>query len=409
VVNNPKVTIQQAGDGIAVLLPSSVGNALEPGAKVRAIPHGHDALVLVRENLGSTGYFAGSLSCFSLAEVLGHILTGTRNGTLIVNCGAVRRSVDFHDGQIVFGTSTEAYERLGALLVRDGAVTRSQLETGLSQVKEGVKIGQVLTRSQAITPHTLYRSMTDLIREIVLGMFELTSGDFLFLEGTALAEDALKLPQPTRALVIEAIKRGEELEKIRKRIPSLARLILGKGPAPESSHPLLAKVGSGTEVGALRRSFEGPEYSFLQWVDSLVRSGALIQRAPISRPPPTGKAPSAQSSALQLCAALIKTICEAFKAAGQDLSHLQAFFRDPLPGMEEAFAGVQLSEDGQLDLDRVIKNMGEPATAVRRAKAYEALDAFMSYALFSAKNVMPANRAEAFRRDCRRIQAALRQ
>jgi len=91
------------------------------------------------------------------------------------------------------------------------------------------------------------------------------------------------------------------------------------------------------------------------------------------------------------------------------LSHLQAFFRDPLPGMEEAFAGVQLSEDGQLDLDRVIKNMGEPATAVRRAKAYEALDAFMSYALFSAKNVMPANRAEAFRRDCRRIQAALRQ
>ncbi len=408
-VNNPKVTIQQAGDGIAVLLPSSVGNALEPGAKVRAIPHGHDALVLVRENLGSTGYFAGSLSCFSLAEVLGHILTGTRNGTLIVSCGAVRRSVDFHDGQIVFGTSTEAYERLGALLVRDGAVTRSQLETGLSQVKEGVKIGQVLTRSQAITPHTLYRSMTDLIREIVLGMFELTSGDFLFLEGTALAEDALKLPQPTRALVIEAIKRGEELEKIRKRIPSLARLILGKGPAPESSHPLLAKVGSGTEVGALRRSFEGPEYSFLQWVDSLVRSGALIQRAPISRPPPTGKAPSAQSSALQLCAALIKTICEAFKAAGQDLSHLQAFFRDPLPGMEEAFAGVQLSEDGQLDLDRVIKNMGEPATAVRRAKAYEALDAFMSYALFSAKNVMPANRAEAFRRDCRRIQAALRQ
>ena len=376
---------------------------------MRAIPYGHDALVLVRENLGSTGYFAGSLSCLSLAEVLGHILTGTRNGTLIVSCGAVRRSVDFHDGQIVFGTSTEAYERLGALLVRDGAVTRSQLETGLSQVKEGVKIGQVLTRSQAITPHTLYRSMTDLIREIVLGMFELTSGDFLFLEGTALAEDALKLPQPTRALVIEAIKRGEELEKIRKRIPSLARLILGKGPAPESSHPLLAKVGSGTEVGALRRSFEGPEYSFLQWVDSLVRSGALIQRAPISRPPPTGKAPSAQSSALQLCAALIKTICEAFKAAGQDLSHLQAFFRDPLPGMEEAFAGVQLSEDGQLDLDRVIKNMGEPATAVRRAKAYEALDAFMSYALFSAKNVMPANRAEAFRRDCRRIQAALRQ
>jgi hypothetical protein len=409
-VNNPKVTVQQAGDGIAVLLPSSVGSALAPGANVRAIPHGQDALVLVRESLGSTGYFAGSLSCLSLAEVLGHILTGTRNGTLIVGRGSVRRSVDFRDGQIVFGTSTEAYERLGAILVRGGVVTRSQLESALSQVTEGVKLGQVLTRSGAITPHALYRSMTDLIREMVLAMFELTSGDFLFLEGTALSEDALKLPQSTRSLVIEAIKRGEELEKIRKRIPSLARLVVGKGPAPESSHPLLAKVGSGVEVGALRQFFEGPEYSFLQWVDSLVRSGALIQRAPSSQPPPkSGKAPSTQSSALQLCASLIKTICEAFKAAGQDLSHLQSFFKDPLPGMEEAFAGVKLSEDGQLDLDRVIKNMGEPATTARRAKAYEALDAFMSYALFSAKNIMPAERAEAFRRDCRRIQAALRQ
>lgn len=410
-VYNPKVTVQQAGDGIAVLLPSSLGDALAPGAKVRAIPHGHDALVLVRENLGSTGYFAGSLSSFSLAEVFGHILTGTRNGTLLVGCGSVRRSVDFRDGQIVFATSSEVYERLGAILVRDGVVTRSQLQSALSEVKEGAKIGQVLTRSRAITPHALYRSMTDLIREVVLGMFELTSGDFLFLEGTVLSEDALKLPQSTRSLVIEAIKRGEELEKIRKKIPSLARLTVGKGPAPEGSHPLLAKVGSGTEVGALRKSFEGPEHSFLQWVDSLVRSGALIQRAPTGPPPPkSGKAPSApKSSALQLYASLIKTICDALKAAGQDLSALQSFFKDPLPGMEEAFAGVQLSKDGQLDLDRVIKNMGEPATAVRRAKAYEALDAFLSYALFSAKNVMPADRAEAFRRDCRRIQAGLRQ
>ncbi len=316
--NNPKVTVQQQGDGIAVLLPSSLGNALAPGANVRAIPHGHDALVLLRENLGSTGYFAGSLSCFSLAEVFGHILTGTRNGTLIVDSGSVRRSVDFRDGQIVFGTSSEAYERLGALLVRSGTVTRSQLETALSEVTEGAKIGQVLTRLKTISPHALYRAMTDLIREIVLGMFERTTGDFLFLEGTALAEDALKLPQSTRSLVIEAIKRGEELEKIRKRIPSQARLTVGKGPVPEGSHPLLAKVGSGTEVGTLQKSFEGPEYSFLQWVDSLLRSGALIQRAPTSRPPPTsGKTPSPpMSSALQLCASLIKTICEAFKAAG---------------------------------------------------------------------------------------------
>src|SRR5260370_42610916 len=128
------------------------------------------------------------------------------------------------------------------------------------------------------------------------------------------------------------------MEKIRKRIPSQARLTVGKGPVPEGSHPLLAKVGSGTEVGTLQKSFEGPEYSFLQWVDSLLRSGALIQRAPTRRPPPTSaKTPTPPpSSALQLCASLIKTICEAFKAAGRKLSPLQSFFQDPRPGLGES-------------------------------------------------------------------------
>jgi hypothetical protein len=46
---------------------------------------------------------------------------------------------------------------------------------------------------------------------------------------------------------------------------------------------------------------------------------------------------------------------------------------------------------------------------VRRAKAYEALDSFMSYALFSAKNVMPSDAAETLAKECRRMQAGLRQ
>src|SRR5258708_5652682 len=70
-------------------------------------------------------------------------------------------------------------------------------------------------------------------------------------------------------------------------------------------------------------------------------------------------------------------------------------------------AGVEVSSEGELDVTRVINNLGD--TPVRRAKAYEALDSFMSYALFSAKNVMPSDAAEALAKECRQMQAGLRQ
>src|SRR5262249_60079958 len=108
-----------------------------------------------------------------------------------------------------------------------------------------------------------------------------------------------------------------------------------------------------------------------------------------SRPPPPPAAASAVElrSTVELYAALIRTICQALKSAGHGLRDLQSFFSDPLPGMEEPFAGVTLSDDGYLDFDQVMTNMGGPTSALRRAEAYQALDGFVAYALFSAKHV----------------------
>ena len=62
-----------------------------------------------------------------MEEVFAHILSGIRSGQLIVQHGPVRRTVTFRDGQVVFATSSERYERLGAVLVRLGLLTPEQL------------------------------------------------------------------------------------------------------------------------------------------------------------------------------------------------------------------------------------------------------------------------------------------
>lgn len=389
-----------------VELPSSVAGAFKPGAEVCAFSHGVDAVLLTREGSGSSGYFAGSIESMSIGEVIAQIVAGVRTGKMIVGLGAIRKTVSFRDGQIVFATSSQQHERLGVLLTRLKMISPEQLKEALAQVRPGRKIGQILTHSKMVSPSNLYSAMTFLVREIVVGLFELNEGGFLFLEGIPATEDALKLPERTRNILLQGMQRSAEMDRLRRKLPWTLRVTAGSRPPSSGSEALLTRVGSGRDLLTLRQFFDGSDYAFLSSVDELLQSGCMSQQAP---PPPaaTTAAPTEIRSPLELYAALIRTICQALKSAGHDLCDLQSFFSDPLPGMEEPFAGVTLSDDGYLDFDQVMTNMGGPTSALRRAKAYEALNGFVSYALFSAKNVMAPELAESLAEEFRRIQGEL--
>jgi hypothetical protein len=400
-----KAHIRGLGEGIVVELPSSVAGAFKPGAEICAFSHGVDAVLLTREGSSSSGYFAGSIESISIGEVIAQIVAGVRTGKMIVGLGAIRKTVSFRDGQIVFATSSQQHERLGVLLTRLKMILPEQLKEALAQVRPGRKIGQILTHSKMVSPSNLYSAMTFLVREIVVGLFELNEGGFLFLEGIPATEDALKLPERTRNILLQGMERAAQMDRLRRKLPWNLRVTAGSRPSPPESEALLARVGNGRDLLMLRQFFDGSDYAFLSSVDELLQSGCLAQQP---QPPPTvATTPAEIRSPLELYAALIKTICQALKSAGHDLRDLQSFFSDPLPGMEEPFAGVTLSDDGYLDFDQVMTNMGGPTSALRRAKAYEALDGFVAYALFSAKNVMSQELAESLAEEFRRIQGEL--
>src|SRR5258708_23627531 len=121
--------------------------------------------------------------------------------------------------------------------------------------------------------------MTGLIREIVSNLFELSEGDFLFLAGASFSEDALKPPQSTRSIVLEGIKRAEALDRLRKRLPPSTRVSLAKGQAPEGADSLLAQIGAGGELRALRTLFDASEHAFLQRAEASLASRALAPPA----------------------------------------------------------------------------------------------------------------------------------
>jgi hypothetical protein len=446
-----RATLQTAAEGgLAIALPAIAD--LKPGSGYRVVSHAPEALLLLQEVL-PPGYLAGDLSTLGVAEVFGQILAGIRSGQLLVQRGEIRRAVIFRDGQLTFATSNAPRERLGHRLVQRGLVTQAQLETALTEVKPGVRLGQALTRQKALSHSALYSAMAELVKSIVLGLFELPDGHFLFLEERVVAEDSVKLSERTRDLLLQGVKRNEELVRLRQKYPPAFRVAAGSTAPEKGLEGLLAQVGAGVELGTLSAGFDGTDWELLTAVERLLKSGSLqvapsedeappASSVPVSAPakpaaakkdaaeaapakkagsvPPSAPKKGAASgkpvpakkaaakvlvpaaeppqapvnpNALDLYSALIKSIAGALRDAGLEIDTLRSFFSDPLPGMESAFVGVELTDEGTLDVERVFTNLRSDDPAISRALAFEALDAFVSYALFSAKNVLAPEEA----------------
>lgn len=396
-----RATVQSDDQALAVELPRSLGPAWRQGAELGLVVHGADALLLFREGSGPPGYLAGDLPGLPLEELFGLILSGMRSGKLILTREGARKTVSFIDGQVVFATSTEPYERLGRSMVRRGILSEEQLGEALSRVRPGFRLGQVLTSAGLSSQATLYAQMGELIKEIVLGLFELEEGHWLFLEGVAATDDAVKLRERTQEVLLQGMRRAEAVAKLRRKLPPMRRLILGQRPAGEEAElsGLLTLAERGVEVVALRAEFEGSEHAFLTALENLLSSGALVDEEE-SRGAEPAPIPEASGKTLfQRYQALTRRLGEELQGAGGNLDDLRAFFLDPLPGLDRAFAGVRIRDDGSLELARVLENVGR-----REKDACEAVESFLSYALFFAKNILPPEKVEELGTELRQLQ-----
>lgn len=401
--DQPQAIVELAGKEAAIRL-AGIPSPWRSGQELKLFPFFPEAAVLLQPESGADGFLAGNLASVALAEVFGLILSGIWSGRLWVVSGDVRKSVSFRDAQVTFASSSEKHERLGAWVVKKGWVTPEALAQALREVRPGVKVGQVLTRNKVLTPTQLYQAMTCVVRQIVVDLFSLTEGDFVFLSGNLRVEDELKLTERTRDLVLEGVGRSQLLLRLGNSFKD--KILTRTDPLPPGAPALVTEFGSGRKVAHVRSAFDGSELEFFEEVERLVASGSLVDVAlPVPATRGATRAPALRQARTveERYQELVKTICDALRSASHDLANLQSFLEDPLPGMEQAFGGVRLSEDGRLDVDRVFSNVSAGDSAKARALAQEALDSFVSYALFSAKNVMSPELAERLASDFKKL------
>ena len=134
------------------------------------------------------------------------------------------RSVALIAGNVAWASSSSPGERLGEVACRMGLLERSRLQQILRSERDPLdrrRMGQVLVDSGAIQAAELARAVRQQVVEIFLGLLVARSGFFVFLRGC----DASRLPSnfalDTEALLLDGLRRLDEMELFRGRVPGL--------------------------------------------------------------------------------------------------------------------------------------------------------------------------------------------
>jgi len=392
------------------------------------------------------GYFGGSLSTLSVPEALNFVFSALKTGVLLLSFGEERdrrtkaperaedlrrKSVFFRDGQVLFASSSDRCHRLGAVLWRQGLLSLEDLERASRLVSAGRPLGKVLVDEGLLDSGQLYEGVTLQVKEILLSAFLETQGEFTFVEGPFDERNAVKLRERTRDLLLEGMRRADEVEQLAAALPDRDGVLRATGRAAAGLGPIEARLLQAADgARTVRRAFDESHldpYSGLRALATLVEKG-LVAGPPRPRPQAAEEEvfkvtaaperPAAPAAPAGRAAGLIgpfdtyrRIYRHVFAALGQVQTdaqeRLNTYFDRRPEKQRPIFEGVRIGAEGEVDVARVLQNVsagGEYQGAAARARALEALEDLLSFMLFEVKNCLPGAEAEKLLREVGRMQ-----
>ncbi len=170
----------------------------------------------------------GSLREAGLADVCQLLSMGQKTGRLSVTDGSRFGQIYFDRGRINFATIVNRRDRLGDLLVRDGAVRHDQLMEAVDAQAERPdrRLGEILLERGLIDSATLTASIERQIEEAIYYLFTWKQGSFYFEPGKAPESGEILIRVNPENLLLEGARRVDEWGVIEKKVPSM-NLIFG--------------------------------------------------------------------------------------------------------------------------------------------------------------------------------------
>ena len=173
----------------------------------------------------------GTLDDFTLPDVFRLMSFAKKTGCVDVVRSAGAGKVYFRAGEVYYAESSLSKEPLGQKLVRSRAITESQLMKALDQqASSKERLGAVLVNSGIVTVDQLESAVRQQIEDAVFDLLRWELGEFEWAPG-AEHQTEVQIGVSVENLIMEASRRLDEYEVIRRKIPS-GQSILGMAATP---------------------------------------------------------------------------------------------------------------------------------------------------------------------------------
>jgi len=146
-------------------------------------------------------------------------------GSLKVEGPSYQKALYFRGGRILFGSSNDPRDQLGAILIENGKITPEQLEEVNTKVGPGSPLAKVLAETGFVSQRELSEAARAKVERILSDVIAYTSGSFEFEDGV-LPKGAVDLKLSTERLVLAAVHRVADAELVGRHLDSLDAVLV---------------------------------------------------------------------------------------------------------------------------------------------------------------------------------------
>lgn len=332
---------------------------------------------------------AGELASASrIHDICAMIAHSRWRGQLAVAADDAIRRLFINDGYVVGATSSAGPERLGEILMHFGAMNEEQIAQTIEVCRDGLRFGDAAVELGFVSREELYRYLVKQTELIAYAAVSIQRGSFVFLDDFDDQRITFPLSLPITELLMEGVRRMDEMEFFRSRVPSSEHIpVIANNDPPSEDDPariVWDAIDGARSVEDVARAAGCELFDAMRGVYELVKRGRVTVREPSQGG--TEGVVSIFNEAIRL----IMTEVDKYPGASGDIRESLASFAASGEVYEPIFRGAGPAQDGTLDVVRVADNARQRQGAVSDRELAEWLYEYASFAMFIAEPVLRA-------------------
>ena len=311
---------------------------------------------------------AGDLSGFPIADFVALVHQSRLSGVLTVASAGAERSISFKDGEVRSAQSSAPGERIGEVAVRLGFVTAAQVAEA---TEDGKLVGKLLVDRGHLSANDLWKCFHEQVTAVFHAILLTPAGTFYLVDEGVTDRPGAPLAVSTQALLMDGIRRIDEMSLFRARIPGPGAFLRRREPRrPITLKPpeqeLLGLVDGRRTVADVATAAHVNEFDATKILYHLAEAGYVEAVAAAAAP---AAAPEARLEEIgKGVNQLLRLVAAAIPAEARPafLAAVRSFLADGTNPLAPVWSRAPHAADGAIDLDTLLGNVATLGPALLR-------------------------------------------